>query len=191
MPAAAAAALLTATLTLSPGCSHPSDPPAPERWREIETEIRNRFPAVEHVDTAGVRRLLRNRRVVIVDVRSPREFAVSHLVQARSAPLNARLIDRLADVPKERHIVLYCSVGYRSAEAAHRLVAAGYPNVHNYLGSIFAWANAGLPLVNQGGSTSKVHPFDSDWGQLLRPSLAHQIEEESGLLDRSPQPTGR
>ncbi|MEM8660723.1 MAG: rhodanese-like domain-containing protein [Pseudomonadota bacterium] len=70
---------------------------------------------------------------------------------------------------------MYCSVGYRSSKATEQLLKLGLSNVHNLEGSIFEWANEGKPLV-QGGSDSLtpshvVHPFDDNWGQLLRVEL--------------------
>ena len=42
----------------------------------------------------------------------------------------------------------YCAVGYRSAEMATQLRAAGFTNVRNLEGSIFQWANEHRPLVH-------------------------------------------
>jgi len=70
-------------------------------------------------------------------------------------------------------IVVYCSVGYRSSALAEKLARAGMTNVFNLEGSIFAWANEGRPVYR--GDTllnpAQVHPFNTKWGQLLRPEL--------------------
>ena len=50
---------------------------------------------------------------------------------------------------------------------AQELKKMGINDVANFKGSIFAWANADMPLVNKNGSTKTVHPFDEYWGQLL------------------------
>jgi hypothetical protein len=44
---------------------------------------------------------------------------------------------------------------------------AGYTNVTNLEGSIFAWANQSRPLVQEGKPTDKVHPYNAFWGALL------------------------
>jgi hypothetical protein len=68
-------------------------------------------------------------------------------------------------------VVVYCSVGWRSAALADRLLAAGLDDVHNLRGSIFDWANKGLPLVRDGEPAREVHPYGRLWGLLLRPEL--------------------
>jgi 3-mercaptopyruvate sulfurtransferase SseA len=54
---------------------------------------------------------------------------------------------------------------------AQELEKLGVNNVVNLKGSIFAWADAGLPLVNQAGTTRAVHSFDKHWGQLLNETV--------------------
>ena len=143
------------------------------RWRDIKQEIVEKFPGVTHLSTDQVLEVRQDQdpRPVVVDVRSEEEFRVSHLEGARNAPIGGDLAVALVDVPKSQPIVVYCSVGYRSADAAQQLAAAGFTDVRNYLGSIFEWANRGHPLVNTDGAARLVHPFDSDWGRLLRPEL--------------------
>lgn len=149
------------------GCTRPPAgvDPALSRWRSIKSEIRRDFPGVRHLDTEAAQAWVARSDVRLLDVRARGEFAVSHLPGAISSP------DPLAGVdawPKHQPILVYCSVGYRSARAAATLAAAGYTNVHNYLGSIFEWANQGLPLERDGRPATQVHPYNSDWGRLLR-----------------------
>lgn len=58
-----------------------------------------------------------------------------------------------------------------TAELARKLAARGYTNVVNLEGSLFAWANEGRPVYAGGQLASRVHPYDSAWGGLLRPGL--------------------
>ena len=71
---------------------------------------------------------------LLVDVRSPGEFAGGHLPGAINVPLGSR-DPRLHDQPKETPVVLYCASGSRSAMAARGLRKEGFAEVHN-LGSI-------------------------------------------------------
>ena len=70
-------------------------------------------------------------------------------------------------------VVVYCSVGYRSAAMVERLMKLGVKNAFNLEGSIFEWANSGKPVVNDQGMTKGVHPYNDYWGQLLKREL-HQ-----------------
>lgn len=169
--------LAVASLTLtSLGCA-PTDPVESgvdeERWRDIKAEIISKFPEVDQWSTEQVVEALANESEapLVVDVRAPDEFAVSHLPGARNIPMGEDLAAALADISPDRPILIYCSVGYRSARASEALSAAGFTQVHNYLGSIFEWANEGEVVVNVDGETTLVHPFDADWGQLLRSDL--------------------
>ena len=135
---------------------------------EIKGEIAARFPRVPSIETEELRAaMLSTSDLLLLDVRKPIEFGVSHLRGARHAPTADPLPADLLALPRDRTIVTYCSVGYRSAAFAEKLIAAGFTDVRNYLGSIFEWANRGYPVVNQRGVTPYVHPYDRHWGQLL------------------------
>ena len=66
----------------------------------------------------------------IIDVRTPQEFAGSSYPKARNMPLDT-LPSRMADLPKDKPIVLYCASGARSAHAARILKRAGFTDVTN------------------------------------------------------------
>jgi rhodanese-related sulfurtransferase len=107
---------------------------------------------------------------ILLDVRRDDEFAVSHLPEAhRAANLEAALA---LGLDRDRPIVAYCSVGYRSARLAAQLQGLGYGEVYNLAGSIFKWANEDRSLVSQGQTQTQVHPYSSLWGKLLKPGLA-------------------
>jgi rhodanese-related sulfurtransferase len=71
-----------------------------------------------------------------LDVRTEPEFEAHHLDGATLIPLD-ELHDRLAELPTDRPVVVYCRSGARSARAAAMLRAAGY-EVHD-LGSMDNW----------------------------------------------------
>lgn len=73
---------------------------------------------------------------VVLDVRTPEEFADGHLPNATNIPVHevARRIsevDQLVGGDKTRPVVAYCASGARSARAKAALEAAGYTNVVN------------------------------------------------------------
>ncbi len=147
------------------------------RWQRLEAEIQTRYKGLRHLKTAAAAELLATPGIVVLDVRAANEFAVSHLRGARNLAA-ADLPAQLTTVGKNTPILVYCSVGYRSAAAAQQLTEAGYTAVHNYLGSLFAWANAGRVLVDAVGETAEVHPYNTDWGQLLGAHLHRYTPRE-------------
>ncbi len=118
-----------------------------------------RFPDVPWI---SAEELERRTELIRLDARSAAEFAVSRIPGARR--LDARLE---ASLPKHAAMVVYCSVGYRSAQAARRLRGAGFADVRNLDGGIFHWSNAGRPLIDDAGAARVVHPYAPPWGLLL------------------------
>ncbi len=101
-----------------------------------------RLPPDVNVQTAN---LLRPRRdVLVVDVRSPAEFAAAHVPGAINIPL-AELTQRIDELPPNRAVIVTCRTGRRSSEAARILRSEGLDNVHNLVGGLRAWQKAGLP----------------------------------------------
>jgi len=133
-------------------------------------EIRARFPAVRTVSTAELAEWIERPTGVqplLLDVRAPAEFAVSHLPGAILVSSGAQARERLRARTNAGPVVLYCSVGYRSADLADQLQAEGFTNLFNLEGSIFQWANEGRPVFRGNARVEVVHPFDDDWGRLL------------------------
>ena len=54
-----------------------------------------------------------------------------------------------------------------ATEVQDELVKAGATGISNLRGGMFAWHNAGRPLVNDAGPVDIVHPYNAQWGKLL------------------------
>ena len=81
-------------------------------------------------DKAVVREKIKG-GAMVVDVRTPGEYAGGHYEGATNIPLQ-ELGGRLKQLgAKDRVIVVYCASGMRSAQAAKILVGAGYKDVTN------------------------------------------------------------
>jgi hypothetical protein len=77
----------------------------------------------------------------------------------------------LDTLDRDAPVVVYCSVGYRSAKVTAALQERGFTQVANLKGSIFRWANEGRPVVRGSTGVREVHPYDHTWGTLLNDSL--------------------
>ncbi|MGC8875889.1 rhodanese-like domain-containing protein [Thermus sp.] len=83
---------------------------------------------------------------VVVDVRTPGEFAQGHVPGAINLPVEE--VARWADqIPKDKPVYLYCHSGNRSRRAAEYLARKGYANLYNVVGGVLAIERAGYPLV--------------------------------------------
>lgn len=139
-------------------------------WFFLKKSLRSKFTNIDWISTGELADWLANKgrpAPVLLDVRTPAEWEVSHLPGARRVDPNAPAEGVGGDLPKETLIVTYCAVGYRSAEMATRLRAAGFTNVRNLEGSIFQWGNEHRPLLRGKERVTQVHPYNSFWGRLL------------------------
>ena len=105
--------------------------------------------------------------LVLIDVRSPEEQALSQLRGAQALDPSNPDIAALA-IPEDAKVVVYCSIGYRSAAIVRDLERAGAQNVYNLEGGLFDWANQGRPIYRGEARVLEVHPYNGLWGLLLR-----------------------
>jgi len=98
--------------------------------------------ASERADTAWQ---LIESGALLVDVRTPNEFAQGHLDNAINIPLD-KVETGFKDIAKDRSIVVYCRSGNRSGIAMQSLVKQGFINVHNG-GGLSEMQKAQLDLV--------------------------------------------
>lgn len=104
---------------------------------------------------------------VFIDTREKEEYEVSHIKDAVWVGYNDFDMKRMDGVPKNKQLVVYCSVGKRSEDVTKKLEKAGYKNVANMYGGIFEWVNEGKPVYNEAGKTDKVHAYSKTWGIWL------------------------
>lgn len=79
---------------------------------------------------------LKSKGALLIDVRTEREFMQNHANDTINIPLH-ELNSRLAEIPKERPVILCCASGTRSGMARRVLKRNGYEQVYN----IGAWPN--------------------------------------------------
>lgn len=136
---ALAAAALLSTGSLLTGCGSSSEP---------ATAV----ASVEGTRRLGVdafAALVAAPGTVLLDVRTPEEFATGHLAGARLVNFEAADFDaQLAGLDKGATYAIYCRSGNRSGQALDRMAAAGFTRVADLSGGISAWTGAGRPLTS-------------------------------------------
>jgi rhodanese-related sulfurtransferase len=152
----------------------PIDLQAASSWPDVRQEIAKRFPEVPLLSTPKLAEWLADAarpQPLILDVRSRAEYDISHLPNAIWAGTVPLQTEALKQSPPDRPVVFYCSVGWRSGQAAARWVKSGRRALFNLDGSIFQWANEGRTLTDaQGKGVSVVHPNNKSSGALLERS---------------------
>lgn len=135
-------------------------------WKAL---ISTRYPDVRWVEPETLSKWMTSsvpNELVLLDVRTPEEQDLSQLRGAQR--LNVRLPNIAAlEIPAGATVVVYCSIGYRSASIVEDLERAGIQNVYNLEGGLFDWANQDRPIYRGEERVREVHPFTRVWGLLL------------------------
>ncbi|WP_116126428.1 rhodanese-like domain-containing protein [Lewinella sp. IMCC34183] len=112
---------------------------------------------------------------LLLDAREPEEYNVSHLPGARNIGYDDANYGMLEGVQKDRPVVVYCTIGYRSERMAEELRSRGFERVYNLYGSIYAWSLAGKPLVDRNGPTDRIHTYNRSWGSYYPDGRAEKV----------------
>lgn len=86
--------------------------------------------------------------LVVLDVRTPEEYAEGHLEGAVLVDFyDADFADQLAALDPDAPYLVYCRSGNRSGQALSVMEQLGFSSVVDVDGGIVAWADAGLPVT--------------------------------------------
>lgn len=83
---------------------------------------------------------------LLLDVREPHEWELVHVAGSRHVPMR-RIPEALADLPRDRDLLVLCHVGGRSARVTQYLRAQGFDRACNVAGGIEAWAEQVDPTL--------------------------------------------
>jgi len=171
----AVAVLVLGGLIAGFAATSPSNRTADDLLADMARDVARDYAGIKHLQPSDI--AAQGRPTVLLDVRQPAEFAVSHLPGATRIDPGASIesvLSRLGDV-RGKDVVLYCSVGVRSSKLAERVAAAlkraGARTVANLRGGIFRWHNEQRHLVGRGSrgnrTTDVVHPYDAYWARYV------------------------
>lgn len=142
----------------------------------VEQQMRKVFHDVSHLEPQAFMGLQAQwpESVLLIDARTPAEFAVSHIPGAVQVDPDARSTDAIiarAGAVSGRTLIVYCSIGLRSSRLLVRIGQAlkdkGAVELHNLSGGIFRWRNEQRPLTNAGGPTRAIDAYNVLWRQFL------------------------
>ncbi len=168
---------LTLALSLSTACVFWRKPP-PARPALVSQALDEKLSRLLRYDVPliSVDSLTRMTEPLLLDVRARAEFQVSHLPGAVRVEPGQAPPAWLDTVARDRPIVVYCSVGYRSEKYARDLRAAGFTEVSNLYGALFEWVDRGHLVVDSTGApTDRVHTYNQRWGQWLTSPSAERV----------------
>ncbi len=97
---------------------------------------------------------------VVLDVRTPGEFAQGHIANATNIRWNdPTFYGKINNISKTTPVFIYCLSGSRSMSAANFMRNNGYSNVYELMGGIMKWSAANLPITTD-SSVKKVAGMD-------------------------------
>ncbi|MFW5775577.1 MAG: thioredoxin [Chitinivibrionales bacterium] len=101
-----------------------------------------------NVDPAKAQEMIENGDVLVLDVRTPREFYSGHIKGATLIPIS-QLQGRLREIGKhkQKDVLIYCRSGNRSTVAGQILNADGFEKIYHLQGGVKSWMKADKPLV--------------------------------------------
>jgi sodium/bile acid cotransporter 7 len=121
-------------------------------------EYKKDFPAVSDITPTAAMALLKQGGVIFVDTRKPEEMEVSML----PAAITGESYLKIPASYKNKTVVAYCTIGYRSGLFAKEMEAKGIM-VRNLSGGIVAWALEGGLLYDKNGETKRIHVYGDKW----------------------------
>jgi rhodanese-related sulfurtransferase len=166
--AASLAILLTVTSLLLP---RPAPAQPLSKAEKLENKLRMailkatkdlKVPILKAVELKAI---IDDTNLVLIDVRKPREQEVSMLPHAVTT---AQFAERFRHgIPKEKRLVVYCTIGYRSGKYAEELSKQGI-KAENLEGGVLAWSFAGGKFYAKDpngvwSETNHIHVYDAEW----------------------------
>lgn len=108
-----------------------------EKNTSVSTESQNSYIQIQ-MDEA-IMMMEEETDYIILDVRTPEEFAEKHIPGAVNVPNESIGTEEINELQnKDQLILVYCRSGNRSKQASEKLVALGYTNVYEF-GGINDW----------------------------------------------------
>lgn len=122
--------------------------PTIKKLEDITVTCENQTRATKTITATDLDRDLKSgQNLVLLDVRTPQEVALSRIKNSVHIEL-AELANRLTELDKEADIIAYCKSGMRSAKAVQILLDHGFQKVRNLEGGFTSWAKDVDPSLN-------------------------------------------
>lgn len=103
---------------------------------------------IELLEINDFKKIVGNKQVQIVDVRTPYEYNLGHIQGAVNIDYYGdHFQEDLSKINKTFPIYFYCHSGVRSAKAAKMMKEMGFTKIYDLKGGIVAWKKEGEKLV--------------------------------------------
>ena len=97
-----------------------------------------------NIDVAEFEKLRADKKNVVLDVRTQKEFEKGHIPGAVNIDVNAAdFPEKIARLEKNKTYLVHCAAGVRSAKACEKMSHLDFPKLYNLEGGFKAWETAG------------------------------------------------
>ena len=99
---------------------------------------------VRKVDVNEFEKLWKDKTNIVLDVRTPREYASGHIQRAILIDANSQEFEHnISKLDKQKTYLVYCGAGVRSARACEKLAGLGFTNLVDLPAGFKGWEKAG------------------------------------------------
>lgn len=100
-----------------------------------------------HVEPAGAEKLIKERKVAIVDVRTADEYKEGHIAGAKNIDFTENDFEKkVSELDKSKAYLLHCGSGRRSTASLEIFQKLGFQHIYHLDGGLKAWQGAGKPV---------------------------------------------
>ncbi len=118
-----------------------ADAKADKKPASAEKKESTRF---KNIDAAEFEKLRADKKNVVLDVRTQKEFEAGHIPGAVNIDVNAPdFPEKVARLEKNKTYLVHCGAGVRSAKACDTMSHLAFPKLYNLEGGFKAWETAG------------------------------------------------
>ena len=104
-------------------------------------------PAVQKIDVNSFDQKRKEPDAVVLDVRTPHEYAAGHVPGAVNLDLHdPKFQEKVAALEKSKTYLVHCAMGVRSEAATKKMATLGFPRLFDFHGGFKAWQNAHKPI---------------------------------------------
>jgi rhodanese-related sulfurtransferase len=104
-------------------------------------------PNVTHLNTQQAQKLIAEKKVIVLDLRTPQEFSAGHIAGATNINFRAANFDKaIAALDKNQTYLLYCASGNRSTQALPKFEKLEFKSLCHLDGGLKAWQKEKLTV---------------------------------------------
>jgi phage shock protein E len=102
---------------------------------------------VKNVDINEAEKLVKEKKVTVLDIRTPKEFVAGHIAGATNINFNdAEFARKLESLDKSKSYLVHCAAGGRSGRSLEAFRKLNFQTIYHMDKGLGAWEKAGKPL---------------------------------------------